>query len=549
MKKLLSIILSLSFMLVFPVSSRSQAAEGSVTVEKPETYYSTLNNYYYQTEAYVNGSPDSVEFWIKLPIASFGGTVLAAAQGSSRTVWSVNAYGKLMCKWPGLEFTFSDSRTLADGIWHHVAVVRSDDAFTYYLDGELESIYKIESTRDYVETAYNFGAKKWDGNAGSPFEGFIKQVTIYEGQISHSQIVRDMNDDHITAGDNISQSAKLMGSWYLGDYWTERSYPASEENVPDVDLHSFEKFVEVEYDFDYDYTIAIIPDIQIMTNFNPDRLNNQMQWLVDNKERFNLQFACFVGDLSDYGQREYLYEIAADAMSILDNKLPYCFVPGNHDYDNNASTRVQNYFNKHFPVSKHSQLPGFGGLYEADSMANSYYTFNACGIDYLVLNLEYQPRLSVLRWATTVVEEHPNHRIMMNTHNYYNTKDLCIGEDENEKMLSSFNCTQVQMLYTELMLKHENIFFGFGGHSNNDEAVYRINYGENGNQVISMCLDMQVAKYPNDSALDVLMLIHVNEEDKTLYFSYYSPEREKLYNIQNLFMIPFGDSNNPTIGN
>lgn len=549
-KKIYLLILLLCCSIVLPLHSSTSNVEAIGNMEKPESYYTPINGYFYQLEGYMPGSLDSFEAWVKMPVSSFGGKIFTMAHRQTKYSWEVDLYGRFKFVWGSeASHTFSDSANIADGTWHHVALVRTNTEFTYYLDGEVEGVYAAETTANTEAIAYNIGSTNLYDDV-QPFEGYIKQVTLYEGAISQSQVLSDMANSEITSN---SETATILANWNLGEYWTERFVKNSVDGAPTAELHTFDKFVDADYSFgEYDYTFAIFPDIQIMTNFNPQRLNNQIQWLVDNKDRMNVKFAMFLGDLSDYGQRgcDYtgptgcLYKIAQEAMDRLNNKIPYCFVPGNHDYDNNANTRDQVYFNRHFPHSKHSELPGFGGVYEEGSMANSYYTFDiGNGIKYLVLNLEYKPRLSVLRWANVIVEAHPDHRVIMGTHSYLTSSGTFSGGANVGKEGNGG-----QVIFDELMVNHSNIFMGLGGHENNDEALHRTEYGKNGNKILSMLCDVQVSKYKGAGCLDVLMLVHVNEKNKTMNFLYYSPMHNKVYNIQGQFQLSFADPLNPTIG-
>ena len=63
-----------------------------------------------------------------------------------------------------------------------------------------------------------------------------------------------------------------------------------------------------------------------------------------------------------------------------------------------------------------------------------------------------------------------------------------------------------------------------------------------------MLIDGQGTKYKGDGAQDMLMLVHVNEAKKTMNFVYYSPEKGKVWNLQNQYQISFADEFNPTIG-
>lgn len=556
MLKKLVMLLSLccSSISLFSISSETlkvNAENQKESIVAPETYYTTLNGYNYDLAANFNDSVDSFEAWVKLPVASIGGTIVGNFCEPSypyNTVnWKVNAAGHFGFDWndKAISYTFDDTKNIADNTWHHVALVRTDTEFTYYLDGELASVYEIETEPCISTIPFSIGVDKscWRVTK-SPLEGYVRQVTFYNGAISAEQIKKDMENTAITAEDTISSNATILGNWDFGAYWTERVIESSVEGAPKANLYTFEKYVGADYSFgEYDYTFVIVPDIQIMGNYNVPRLNNQIQWLVDNQEKHNIEFAMFVGDLSDFGQKEELYQVAANAMDKLNNKIPYCFVPGNHDYDDNASTRGQVYFNRHFSTEKHSQLPGFGGVYQEGSMANSYYEFKAEDIDYLVINLEYHPRLSVLRWANRVIEAHPRHRVIVETHDYVNPNNTFV-----QSVSAGYEANGSQKIFDALISKHENVFLAVGGHHCYDDTVYRTDKGVNGNKILSMLIDGQGTKYKGDGAQDMLMLVHVNEAKKTMNFVYYSPEKGKVWNLQNQYQISFADEFNPTIG-
>lgn len=554
-KLLSTLLLSCSFVLSFAstnlmkvnaiTNDTVETQQTNEIVEKPDFYYSPSNEYNYQIRNDGFISPDSIEAWVRLPVASTGGTILGSGYSVLLSL-NVDIYGKVGIKWNQTEVvhTFSDSTNIADNKWHHVAVVRTKQKFTYYLDGDVEGVFEQKSSRSKDDMAFNVGCGKMKVANRKPLEGFVKQVSIYEGAITEEQIEKDMLDKEITKEDVICEDVELFGNWVLGDYWTERYIENTVQGGGRATLFSFDKMVKEDTSYgEYDYSFAIFPDIQLMNNYNPDKLNRQIQWLADHKEEMNFEFAMFVGDLSDFGQKPELYERAASAMSRLDNIVPYCFVPGNHDYDDNAKTRSQVYFNTYFPVSKHSQMPGFGGLFEEDSMANSYYTFEIGEVKWLVLNLEYKPRMSVLRWANVIIEAHPDHRVIMETHSYLTNEGLfssveSVGNEGNGG----------KDIFHNLMVKHPNVFLGVGGHEGMDEAFQRIDYGEKGNRIISMLTDLQGSNYNGDIWIDPFLIVHVNEEKKTMMFKYFSPEEDRIYNVQGQYEINFADPLNPAIG-
>ncbi len=76
------------------------------------------------------------------------------------------------------------------------------------------------------------------------------------------------------------------------------------------------------------------------------------------------------------------WENAVKAMNVLDGKLPYFLVPGNHDYSEGGRCRDRTtLLNDYFPVARFKGAPTFGGTFdkEPDGMENSYHLFSAEG--------------------------------------------------------------------------------------------------------------------------------------------------------------------------
>ncbi len=539
----------------FPANDKEVVAEtgnGGYEYVTP-TEFKIINGYNYNVSKPFVNSPDSFEAWIKLPEASLGGVIMGNwhnHDGLFNTVnWEVNALGHFSFVWDdrSISHTFDESPSLLDNTWHHVALVRTENAFTYYLDGVVEGVFETFSMPAVSTASMNIGVDKSSfTDTKSPFDGEIRQVTVYTDAISQEQIVADMQNQAVDEGDTVCD-ATLMANWYLGEEWTNVLVENSLESGPFVEIKTYDKYVGADYSFgEYDYTFVLVPDIQAMTHYEIPRLHNMMQWLVDQKDELKIEFAVFLGDLADTGASETEYVTAAAAMDRLNNVVPYCFIPGNHDYNDNFKTRDTTLFNKHFPYSKHSALPGFGDVYEEGKMENSYYLFNDCGesgTDYVVINLEHRPRTKVLRWANRILEQYPNHRAIIASHQMVLPDgSFC------QNVSASFEVNSSQTIFDNLISKHDNVFLAAGGHHPYDDIVCRTDVGVNGNKITSMLVDGQGTKYRSDPEQDMLLLVHVNEEKKTMNCVYYSPEKEAVWNIQNQFQISIADEFNPTIG-
>ena len=180
------------------------------------------------------------------------------------------------------------------------------------------------------------------------------------------------------------------------------------------------------------FTLAVIPDSQQeVLKPEDDRLQKRMEWIATNRETLNLKMVLHVGDLLNWDTPDHIqYERASAAMTVLDKAgIPYAMALGNHDTaattvggsaapgNVNANLRNTATYNTYFPLARFKAL---GGVYEAGKIDNAYHTFTAGSLDWLVLNLELWARTGAVSWASSVLQNHPNHNVIVLTHSHLN---------------------------------------------------------------------------------------------------------------------------------
>ena len=531
--------------------------------------YTISDKYEYTISKPFEKSLDSFEAWILAPQDSIGGTILGNYYNDNRGMpgsitYSLDALGRVSMTWDQKLFahTFT-KKMLDDAKWHHIAVIRKvnpDNAnqskFALYIDGEFveESEYAlIDDAICSMPQRIGVDYSQWM-NQKTPFDGYIKQVTCYTGEISESRIKSDMNNENITDTNN----GTLLGNYNLGVKRKESVAKETSGNGNDAILGTFEKFVDYTQTNDYDYTIVGVPDVQTITNYRPDDVYNMFDWIAANKDSQKIAFCLQTGDLSDFGNRPELYNKTADAMQVLyDEEVPISFVQGNHDYDNNCSGnggRPSENFNNAFPYSMRSQNPWFGGSFNnEESMSNTYNLYEVGGAKYLVINLEFGPRQEVIRWASDLCSKYQDRRVIILTHDFLDANgqitDSSVKADAtNYGFASSAKATSGVELWNGLVKKHSNIFMTVSGHINSDDIVYTMLQGDNNNKVHNFLIDVQASQYNREGiGLDIICLYRVNEEKKEIYTEYYSPRENKWWNVQNQFTIDFSDDYNYTI--
>jgi hypothetical protein len=204
------------------------------------------------------------------------------------------------------------------------------------------------------------------------------------------------------------------------------------------------------------FTIVALPDTQFYSSDYPWIFENQTEWIVQNENALNIVFVTHLGDIVNDYWEDYEWQNADNAMSILDNKVPYGILPGNHDI---ASYLIALEYDNYFPSSRYQGYSYWGGSYDSkvspspslSPNMNNYQLFSAGGMDFIALSLMYDPPADVLSWADNVLNKYSNRRAIISTHVYLDTD----GNREYEAGPGIWNF---------LVVPHKNVFLVLCGH-------------------------------------------------------------------------------------
>lgn len=238
------------------------------------------------------------------------------------------------------------------------------------------------------------------------------------------------------------------------------------------------------------FTLAVLPDTQIeVDDLASPLFAERVRWLLDNRTRLDLRYALQVGDLVDWGNvvPAQLDKVSAE-LRPLEAVLPWAGAVGNHDTaavcvggsacpgaNTLQTVRDTSAYDRVFPPSR---FPDLGGTFEPGKVANSYRTFSAGGVDWLVLSLELWPRPEVVAWGHAVVEAHPHHDVIVLTHAYLDI-DGSIGTTNG-----GYGATSPQYLYDHLVTLSPNVVMVLSGHVGG--ASSRTDTGVHGNRIVSL---------------------------------------------------------------
>jgi 3',5'-cyclic AMP phosphodiesterase CpdA len=235
------------------------------------------------------------------------------------------------------------------------------------------------------------------------------------------------------------------------------------------------------------FSIAIMPDTQREIKGATDtRFNHRADWLVTNKSGLSLRFVLQVGDLTDWGEDDLShYDRASAGLAKLEAAgISYALCPGNHDTravkvggSARDTTRTKELvretpqWNNYFPPSR---FPRLKGTFEVDKTDNCYHIFQAGGVQWLVIALEFLPRFTAVAWARSVVENFPKHNVIILTHMFVDG-----GGNINDN--AEYGESSPRYMLNNLIKLYPNIKFVFSGHADTWAAVELT--GDSGNKI------------------------------------------------------------------
>jgi hypothetical protein len=277
------------------------------------------------------------------------------------------------------------------------------------------------------------------------------------------------------------------------------------------------------------FTIPVFPDTQGEIAHNPKMFFSQIRWIKNSQDSLHIPIALHVGDIVDM-DNYHQWEIASEGFDILDKAhIPYALAVGNHDNrlvgrfnrkprpgNKNAHLRQTGKFNAYFPVYRFRNQRG---RFEPKKSDNAYYTFRVGGLDWMVVTLEFGPRRGAINWAGKIIEDHPNHNVIILTHYFLREgkkgrgiigTDTNFGANHSPKELNNL-----------LVKKYKNILMVISGHTT--ASAHRIGKGKNGNKIYEILQDYQTKKYNYGSGYLRLLTIDPNAGtiSAKMYSSYY----------------------------
>ena len=251
-----------------------------------------------------------------------------------------------------------------------------------------------------------------------------------------------------------------------------------------------------------DFTLVVLPDTQKYTppSAYTATFSALTQWIADQASEQNIVFVTHVGDIVE-DNREDGWVVADNAFDILDaGNVPYSVGVGNNDFTGTDYSLFETYFG----LSRFESKSWYGGHYGSNNVDN-YSLFSASGMDFILINLNFDPSTAELDWADGLLTTYSDRRAIVESHNQLNLDDSWSNSD-------IFNALK----------DHENLFLLLSGHLSNttDGVAKRTDTGDLGQSIYSVLQDYQGYTNVNNGYLHIYRF---SPADDKIYMTVYSP--------------------------
>lgn len=370
----------------------------------------------------------------------------------------------------GANHPITGTTPVTPGQWHHVAATYDGSTWRLYLDGALDAERRVDAT-PRGDSIQHFGigtAFNSTGVAAGRLHGAVDEVRVWNRALAAAEIADGMYrqldagdglvsrwglggegggvGDSVGGLDGISAGAAPIAQTpgldeglpaslvvegpadgaVVAGAWVDLSVALDDPDAaeePATAVFHVRKVTPAA-----DFSLVILPDTQNYTvegRGNEGFYLDQTRWIRDHRADYNIAAVIHNGDIVNNGdQFEYQWTVADEAMRTLEvaedglpDGVPYGVAVGNHDQTPNGEAGKTLSFNRWFGVERFAGRAYYGGHYGRTN-DESWFTFTAGGLDFVVVNLQFDRSQdpAVLAWARSIFEMHPDSFGILNTH-------------------------------------------------------------------------------------------------------------------------------------
>ena len=236
------------------------------------------------------------------------------------------------------------------------------------------------------------------------------------------------------------------------------------------------------------------------------------------------------GDITNRNTPEQ-WKNAQKAMQPLWGKLPVICAPSNHDTGpgGNGATH-DSLMSEYFPEALFKKHDSFQGTLDRGRTENNYSLFEAGGIKWIGIALEWAPRDRALQWADQLLTKHSDRRAILVTHAYTyhddSIYDITRRKDQNWSPYrygvknSSEGINDGGDIWRKVIRNHDNVVLVLSGHVLGDGAGRVTSKTQKGSLVHQVLANYQML---TEGGQGWLRLMEFLPDGKTIQVRTYSP--------------------------
>lgn len=301
---------------------------------------------------------------------------------------------------------------------------------------------------------------------------------------------------------------------------------------------------------DYLYSFAVIGDTQSLNYIdaceyaeakksNPSltyegytqaRMRTLYNWILTNKESKNIQYVLGVGDITQSNTSsgetyiEEEWELAKEAIALLDGNIGYSLVRGNHDLseDINASFGAGSaYHSSLLAMSSEKDSEGrpMAGFRDGGKMEDTYRKITAEGNKYIIFTLDYYPTEQCIDWLNEILSENSDYTAIITLHAFL-YKDEAFHKPDD-----TYGGVTPRELWERSLSLHRNVKLVLSGHVSVDEIAVNQLSGKNGNTVTFLLTDGQDIDETVEP-VGLVTMLYISADGRTVHVEHISTVRE-----------------------
>lgn len=487
----------------------------------------------------------TVEVYVK-PSERAAGTILAkkfdyntAAASNRQFYLGLNAAGNVVYNLADGAGNFVNhvftGAVVPVGEWSHIALVKNEDSVTLYINSAaVETLSGAPEAKTLSRLTVGHSIDRRISAVTDAFCGEIAELKLWSD-------VRTQTELFYNAAYAPANTEGLIAGYALADDLAD-TYSGG------ADIQAYEYLITDGSEYDEgaangEYSIVFVPDIQTINHLYPDQMNKPFDWIINNKEKYNIQAVMGLGDITEFNDddatADYYGEwerAVAQHDRLTEAGIPWTIVPGNHDLANQrVDIRDYTKLNTAFPYEKISQFAHFGGSYSEDTIANAYYYLTVGDVKYLLLCLDQEPRQWAMDWAAQVIANHPDYRVIVTTHSYMNESGVRLYSG-----IGNYTGWGTgEQIWEQVLAPFENVDMLICGHIDAPNIITRTDKGVNGNDILQVLVDTQYV----DETFETLASVCVatfSADGENVRFRLYSTAREAFVDADSQFETALG---------